>query len=228
MDNSANLVIASSTLEVGYNDPTVGAIIQHKAPYSRAAFIQRKGRAGRPRTMRPWMVLITSAYGHDRWAFQHAESLFDPILPPLDLPLENYYVQKIQATFALMDWLALMLKRTGRTESVWDLLRSDERARDAGMELARRAVATYLEDLLQDASTLDEFRDYLQAALQLPKDHGYTTNLLLWGEPRPMLLEVIPTLLRQLETHWQSATPLKDGLWEIEPWTDFGCRPSAT
>ena len=76
----ADLVIASSTLEVGYNDPLVGAIIQHKTPVNRATFLQRKGRAGRPRAMRPWMVLVTSAYGFDRWAFQHAETLFDPTL----------------------------------------------------------------------------------------------------------------------------------------------------
>ena len=88
--------------------------------------------------MRPWRILIASAYGHDRWAFQHAESLFDPILPPLDLPLENYYVQKIQASYALMDWLAVELKRGGRTENVWQLLTSADTAWCAAAE--RRGI----------------------------------------------------------------------------------------
>lgn len=54
-----------------------------------ASFLQRKGRAGRVRAMRPWTVVVTSAYGRDRWAFQHAEELFSPLLPPLHLPVEN-------------------------------------------------------------------------------------------------------------------------------------------
>src|ERR1051326_7770661 len=89
---TADLVIATSTLEVGFNDPTVGAVVQHKAPRSMASFLQRKGRAGRTRQMRPWMVVVTSAYGRDRWAFQHAEDLFQPVLPPIELPLNNAYV----------------------------------------------------------------------------------------------------------------------------------------
>lgn len=220
VDDSANLVIASSTLEVGYNDPTVGAIIQHKAPFSRAAFVQRKGRAGRPRTMRPWMILIASAYGHDRWAFQHAESLFDPILPPLDLPLENYYVQKIQASYALMDWLAVELKRGGRTENVWQLLTSAETARDARLGPARIALASLLRQLLEDEQMLSNLRRHLQAALGLPDDQGYAANMLLWGEPRPLVLEVIPTLLRQVETDWQAIEPDAGGVWHAAPWSD--------
>ena len=106
----AQLVLATSTLEVGFNDEAVGAVVQHKAPHSLASFIQRKGRAGRRRTMRPWMIVVASAYGRDRWAFQHAENLFSPTLSDIALPIENYYVRKIQATFAFMDWLAFKLK----------------------------------------------------------------------------------------------------------------------
>jgi hypothetical protein len=220
VDDTADLVIASSTLEVGYNDPTVGAIIQHKAPFSRAAFIQRKGRAGRPRTMRPWMILVASAYGHDRWAFQHAESLFDPVLPPLDLPLENYYVQKIQASYALMDWLALELKRRGRVESVWRLLTATENARDPRLAPGRTALAGILRELLEDEQALAALRAHLQAALRLPADQGYTVNTLLWGEPRPLVLEVIPALLRQVETSWQSVGRDPAGNWTAAAWTD--------
>ncbi|MCP5939631.1 DEAD/DEAH box helicase, partial [Klebsiella pneumoniae] len=48
----ADVVVATSSLEVGYNDPLVGAVLQHKAPNDVASYLQRKGRAGRPRGMR--------------------------------------------------------------------------------------------------------------------------------------------------------------------------------
>lgn len=220
VDELANLVIASSTLEVGYNDPTVGAVLQHKAPHSRAAFVQRKGRAGRPRNMRPWMVLVTSAYGRDRWAFQHAESLFDPILPPLDLPLENYYVRKIQAAFALLDWLAFTLKGAGYVEDVWQALCSHESARDPRLNPVRRRILDLLGRLLLDPAAHAAFRRHLQEALDIPTDRGYAVDTLLWGEPRPLLLEVVPTLMRQLETQWQRLSRVHGEEWRVEPWAD--------
>lgn len=221
VDELANLVIASSTLEVGYNDPTVGVVLQHKAPHSRAAFIQRKGRAGRLRNMRPWMVLVTSAYGRDRWAFQHAESLFDPVLPPLDLPLENYYVRKIQATFALFDWLAIIQKNAGYSENVWRLLCSHGSAHDSGLNPSRRRILELLGQLLDNPSTLTALRRHLQEALEIPADHSYVLDTLLWGEPRPLLLEVLPTLMRQLETQWQRLEWTPKTGWRAEPWTDL-------
>jgi len=74
VNENAKLVIATSTLEVGYNDPKVGAVIQHKAPRNLASFLQRKGRAGRVRGMRPWMVVVSSAYGRDRFIHKHIRS----------------------------------------------------------------------------------------------------------------------------------------------------------
>ena len=47
-----DIVVATASLEVGFNDPKVGAVIQHKAPRDVAQFLQRKGRAGRSRQMR--------------------------------------------------------------------------------------------------------------------------------------------------------------------------------
>ena len=44
LDQVANLIVATASLEVGMNDPTVGVVIQHKAPRDAAAFLQRKGR----------------------------------------------------------------------------------------------------------------------------------------------------------------------------------------
>ncbi len=212
-NTDAELVIATSTLEVGFNDPDVGAVIQHKVPRSMASFLQRKGRAGRQRNMRPWLVLVVSAYGRDRWAFQHAEEVFDPRLATVHLPIENYYVQKIQAAFTLLDWLALVLKKQDINADVWKLLSSDSYSRSDWFSGQRKAMASVLRDLL-NGKRLTEFTAYLTQALALEHDETAVISI-LWGEPRSLLYHVIPTILRQLETEWQTInkrTPQK--------WTD--------
>ncbi|HSH82661.1 MAG TPA: protein DpdJ, partial [Herpetosiphonaceae bacterium] len=220
---NANLVIATATLEVGFNDPAVGAVVQHKAPRGMASFLQRKGRAGRTRAMRPWTVVVTSAYGRDRWAFQHAENLFSPVLPPLELPTENYYVRKIQASFALMDWLALSLRRQGHRSDIWRLLSSADCGRDAGMRAERAQLCRLLTDVLGGAR-LDDLTAHLQSALALTDDER-ALHTILWEEPRPLLLEVIPTMLRQIESEWQrieggKPVPWSDGI-SSSPLPDF-------
>jgi hypothetical protein len=212
---NADLIIATSTLEVGFNDPTVGAVVQHKAPRSMASFLQRKGRAGRTREMRPWMVVVTSAYGRDRWAFQHAESLFSPLLPAIDLPLDNYYVRKIQACYTLMDWLACTLKAEGHIVDVWQLLSSDDRGRNAGIRGQRRQLARVLRSIL-DGTRLDAFSHYLCRAFGVPDDErDQLLSATLWEEPRSLLFDVVPTLLRQVESDWQGVSDNA-----MAPWSD--------
>ena len=76
--NNLDIIVATASLEVGFNDPHVGGVIQHKAPRDVAQFLQRKGRAGRSRRMRPWTVVVLSDYGRDRIAYQGYDLLFDP------------------------------------------------------------------------------------------------------------------------------------------------------
>jgi DEAD/DEAH box helicase/Helicase conserved C-terminal domain len=200
VDPNAELVIATSTLEVGFNDPTVGAVIQHKAPRSIASFLQRKGRAGRPRGMRPWMVVVTSAYGRDRWAFQHAEQLFDPLLEDINLPLDSYYVRKIQATFALLDWLSLLMKREKgeRWIDIWKLLGGKGKSVD---ELRQRKITSIILEEVLTGSRRAAFTRYIQEALGI-QDQGALDSV-LWYEPRSLLFEVIPTLLQKLSSDAQ-------------------------
>lgn len=207
VNQAAVLTIATSTLEVGYNDPAVGAILQHKAPRSAASFLQRKGRAGRTRGMRPWTVVVVSGYGRDRWAFQHAETLFSPSLPPLDLPVGNYYVQKIQAAYALMDWAAQSLRRYEPSVDVWRLLSGGT----SGHRPTRERLCRLLLDVLEGPKR-KSFEDYVLAALDVSRSE---LDIILWSEPRPLYLEVIPTLVRQLETSWATGRP-----GEAEMWTD--------
>ena len=71
----AEVIVATASLEVGFNDPKVGAIVQHKAPHQLANFVQRKGRAGRSPEMRPWTVTILSDFGRDRLIYQSYDRL---------------------------------------------------------------------------------------------------------------------------------------------------------
>ena len=115
----SDVIVATAALEGGYNDPDVGAVMQHKAPRDWAAFLQRKGRAGRRRRMRPWTAVVLSDYGRDRLAYQAYDQFFAPELPLRSLPVRNRYVLRMQATFALMDWIARELPANVRIGSVW-------------------------------------------------------------------------------------------------------------
>ena len=112
----ADVIVATASLEVGYNDPEVGAVLQHKAPRDAAQFLQRKGRAGRRRSMRPWTVVVLSDHGRDRAAYEQYERLFDPALEERTLPLANRHVLRIQAGYTLMDWVA---RRPEITPASW-------------------------------------------------------------------------------------------------------------
>jgi hypothetical protein len=117
--NDTEVVVATAALEVGYDDEAVGLVLQHKAPRDMAQFLQRKGRAGRTRHMRPWTIMVLSDYGRDRMAYQSYEQYFDPELPARDLPLANRYVQRMQAVYALVDYLGIQLQAGYPRGSVW-------------------------------------------------------------------------------------------------------------
>lgn len=132
VNGQAEVVIATAALEVGYDDPHVGVVLQHKAPRDMAQFLQRKGRAGRTRHMRPWTLMVLSDYGRDRLAYQAYEQYFDPELPARMLPLSNRYVLRMQAVYSLIDYLGREMQQVVPVGSVW---------RDLGGPLALQADA---------------------------------------------------------------------------------------
>lgn len=196
VDRRADIVVATASLEVGFDDQTVGAVLQHKAPLSSAAFLQRKGRAGRPRVMRPWTVVVLSDFGRDRTAYQHYEQIFSPELPARYLPIANRHVLKMQATYALFDWLCYASDKGLRIDPWADLTEPTE----SGEKRKRQeAAAKLLRRLLEDSAERERFARYLQEALQVP---DATVRELLWDPPRALLTSVIPTWLRRLEREW--------------------------
>jgi superfamily II DNA or RNA helicase len=219
----ADVIVATAALEVGYNDPEVGAVLQHKAPRDMASFLQRKGRAGRRRTMRPWTVVVLSDYGRDRLAYQGYDLLFDPVLEPRSLPISNRYVLRMQAVYAFMDWIAQRRPAIYRAGSVWiDFARpaSD----DSGPAQARqRWEAELIRQILRGEEAARDLESYLGRALRLDPDEVLAV---LWEPPRALMTAVLPTLLRRLESGWKRLTvragePDTDHLTSASPLPDF-------
>ena len=119
VSGSSEVIVATAALEVGFDDPAVGLVIQHKAPRNIASFLQRKGRGGRTRHMRPWTIVILSDYGRDRLAYQSYDQLFDPELTTRLLPLSNRYVQRMQVVYAFLDELGDQTFRDHPPMVVW-------------------------------------------------------------------------------------------------------------
>jgi hypothetical protein len=207
VDLDANLTVATASLEVGFNDPRVGLVLQHKAPYDAAAFIQRRGRAGRRRGTRPVTVITLSDFGRDRLAYQGYESLFAPEVPARSLPVGNRYVLKIQAAQVFLDWLGQLLRESGnRTDDPRRLLTAPRGGKGLREQTrAREQVASWIRELLQGNERLrDSLARYMEKALQLSADE---VKALLWEQPRSLFLGVAPTALRRLESDWN---PLRD------------------
>ena len=202
----SQLIVATASLEVGFDDPDVGVVLQHKAPRGVAAFLQRKGRAGRKRTGRPYTAVILSDYGRDRATYEAWDSLFEPVLPELVLPIRNRAVLRMQATIAMVDWLADQLRMLGvpPTTATWGALAKkplDSFARP-GRETQNKAVQI-LNSVLRDPVRQSSLSSWVRKALGLSEAE---VNEILWHPPRPLLLSAVPTLKRRLEYNWAVAS----------------------
>jgi len=186
----ADVVVATSSLEVGFDDQTVGAVIQYKMPTSTASLLQRKGRAGRTQMMRPLMAIVLSPYGRDRAAWTNAEnSIFAPRVEAKRLPLSNRYTQKMQATYALLDWL----HSHAGVNNTWNLLAH----KFFKYEKSNNSI-NMLTDLLSNPNSQDKFARYLGKALDI--NEPTVIREILWSQPRGILSVVVPLVLRRLET----------------------------
>jgi ATP-dependent helicase Lhr and Lhr-like helicase len=199
VDREANLIVATASLEVGFNDPRVGLVLQHKAPHDAASFIQRRGRAGRERGTRPWTVVALSDYGRDRLAYQAYDALFSPELPARRLPVGNRSVLKIQGTQAFLDWLAVKLAASHRGDPR-DILRAPTGPLSPEAKALAEALASLLQDTLRQEALQDDLATHLRQVLRISADE---VQALLWEPPRSLLLSVAPTALRRVRSKWQ-------------------------
>jgi hypothetical protein len=214
VDPNAEVVVATAVLEVGFDDPTVGAVIQHKAPRSMSGFLQRKGRGGRTRGMRPWTVVVLSDYGRDRTSYQNYDLLFDPELPVRTLPLNNRYVTRMQAVFSTIDYLSLKLDGI-KSGSVWGDLSGGEKYN----ENRRNRLLRELRNIVEIEVGSRRLASYLKSALRISSEH---LSAIMWEFPRPLMTTVLPTAIRRLASDWTAGGIVKQDLRSFNnPLPDF-------
>ncbi len=103
----ADIVFATSSLEVGYDDPDITLVYQHYAPQNLASFIQRKGRGGRGVDDRPLTAVTLSIYSpRDTWWFRQPWEMVSPTGFEAPLNPDNAFVRRGQALSAVLDGLA--------------------------------------------------------------------------------------------------------------------------
>ena len=110
----SDVIFATSSLEVGYDDPEIALVYQHYAPQNLASFIQRKGRGGRGIDDRPVTGVTLSPYSpRDSWYFRRPDRMLD--VAHFDVPLNarNYFVRRGQVLAALMDAVARYVVANG-------------------------------------------------------------------------------------------------------------------
>ena len=209
--SSSDVVVATASLEVGFDDPNVGAVLQHKAPRDAAQFLQRRGRAGRNPEMRPWTAVVLSDYGRDRLAFQAYEALFDPKVQPAHLPIRNRVILKMQATWWLVDYLT---RASGGTPLRSVLASRWLRNPDHQVRAARDALVA-ARNLLTDEG-LGKLESGLKWSLRISEDDARSV---LFDHPRAIATTVLPTIIRRLEgvvgqhklpSHFRWSDPLLD------------------
>ncbi|MDN3652328.1 protein DpdJ [Thalassotalea ponticola] len=212
VDHGATVVIATASLEVGYNDPDVGAVIQHKAPRNIASYLQRKGRAGRRRGTRPWMYTVLSDYGQDRIAFQQYEQLISPKVSTTKLPIVNSHIHKMHAALATLEWLVKQynLRRT----NIWAILKEPNKTTHDGklrfgyqLKLLNEAVS----NVLNNPSEAQRLSKHLKYALNLNEEQ---VKSVMWAPPRAIMMSFLPELKQSLQFKWGAKGKRWEGLSE--------------
>lgn len=111
---AADVVFATSSLEVGYDDPDITLVYQHYAPQNLASFVQRKGRGGRGSDDRPITAVTLSLYSsRDSWWFRRPWTMLEPT--GFDSPVNpgNFFVRRGQIVSTILDAFARFEHRAG-------------------------------------------------------------------------------------------------------------------
>jgi hypothetical protein len=115
-----DMTIATSVLEVGYDDADIMSVIQYMAPQNVASFVQRKGRGGRGPSDRPIsLTVINPNHANDVHLYRHAHVLIDPLYSKLPLNVENEEVLKVHGIMSFFDYVAFQLRRQPGSPSPW-------------------------------------------------------------------------------------------------------------
>ncbi|EHQ36192.1 DEAD/DEAH box helicase [Methanoplanus limicola] len=102
-----DLLITTSAMEVGYDDPNIMCVFQYQSPMNIASFTQRKGRAGRGPENRPLTVTVLSPYRtKDIFYYQNHHNLVEPLFEKPPINTDNKSIKKIHGFYGTLDIIA--------------------------------------------------------------------------------------------------------------------------
>ncbi|MCP4611715.1 MAG: DEAD/DEAH box helicase [Planctomycetes bacterium] len=101
-------MVATSTLEVGFDHSELIATAQFKAPPNPASFQQRKGRGGRGIEDIPLTLMVLGNSPGDLFAFKHEQRYFEPTSNDLKIHFDaqNQFIRNQHAMSAVYDFLS--------------------------------------------------------------------------------------------------------------------------
>lgn len=155
----SDLLFATSTLEVGYDDPEMILVYQHYAPVNLASFVQRKGRGGRGVDDRPVTGVTLSIYSaRDSWYYRNPRRMLDESEFVVPLNMGNYFVLRGQAVTCIFDALARHFARNPNNRLSGQRLALPPSVNEAASQLMRAACGSDAFDQLgvEDAAGLLE------------------------------------------------------------------------
>ncbi|AZO73511.1 AAA domain-containing protein [Mesorhizobium sp. M1D.F.Ca.ET.043.01.1.1] len=168
----SDVVFATSSLEVGYDDPDISLVYQQYAPQNLASFIQRKGRGGRGVDDRPVTGVTLSLYSaRDSWWFRRPSEMVNP--RGFDTPLNpnNHFVRRGQVLSAMLDGAA----RFAAVVGVSPLLPGGRLAPGALAEAETMVREVFQEDVWLEFGAADLEQLWTHALEQARPEHSLET-----------------------------------------------------
>lgn len=170
MIRGSDIVFATSSLEVGYDDPDMALVYQHYAPNNLASFIQRKGRGGRGVDDRPVTGVTLSPYSpRDSWYFRRPQRMLDSAHFDVPLNAANYFVRRGQVLATLLDALARHTTVHGATGLTIEdrQVKLTEQSRQSTEYLVREIFGTEIYQQLE-AAGLDDLWHHAKIEARTP------------------------------------------------------------
>jgi hypothetical protein len=165
-------LIATSTLEVGFDNESIIGTFQYRAPMSVPSFLQRKGRGGRDIDDKPVTVVVLGSTSTDSYYFHHSDYLSDPADEHLEIPLDekNRFIRSEHMIAAVFDYFNLHrgidAQRIyqgdwGETGPDIDLLASELGTRDE--EIRNWLRTAFNADETEAATVVERLREYVES-----------------------------------------------------------------
>ena len=197
VDQFTDIVVATSSLEVGYDDPRVGAILQHKAPRDIAQFLQRRGRAGCDKNSVPGPSSCSPTTGATDWRSS------------LTSPSSTHRSRPRASRWGISPCARCRPRCASSTGSRPDSAPTDRSAGPhagfsrgpTGTREQTQACLRLLGEVLDGGAAQRDLIAFVQSSLGLSQEEAQSV---CWEYPRSLMLEVVPTAYRRLSSGWST------------------------